>query len=43
MRDENNRRGLLMHSKGVECISKIDWDDKSKGFKHGGDILKGNQ
>jgi hypothetical protein len=36
-------RECWVHSKGVECIPKVDWDDKSKGFKHGGDFLKGNQ
>jgi hypothetical protein len=46
---DNNKKEIVdayrecwVHSKGVECIPKVDWDDKSKGFKHGGDFLKGN-
>jgi hypothetical protein len=42
---DNNKKGLLMHIenvgckfKGTECIPKVDWDIKSKGFKHGGDF-----
>jgi hypothetical protein len=40
---ENACRECWVQFKGVEHMPKVDWDVNPKGFKHGGDFMKGNQ